>query len=553
MPAVATAQAPPAQPGGTLTAYSHGDPDTLDPGSTYSSGGFWIASATQRPLLSYAPGDPLNPVPDLAAAAPVVSGDRRTVTVTLRAGVRFSPPVGREVTSADVKYAIERGFFRTVATPYAPAYFGVIRGARPGVAPGTEIRGIETPDDRTVVLRLSRPAGGIVAAALVMPLTAPVPPEVARPLDDRRRSAYATRQAATGPYMLAADAAGVVTGYRRGRSIELVRNPSWDRATDRRPALLDGVMVDTSPPDDALTRILEGRQAISGDFLPDPAGLRRALREHPDQTEPLSGGGVAYLALNTSRPPFDDPDVRRAVAAGFDRLGVRRIMGGRPTGPLATHFLPPDMPGFREAGGRRGPAPQLYGDPRGDRAAAARFLRAAGHRSGRFQGRPIVVAGPDDSPALEAGTRFEARQLERLGFDVRLRLAPFGRIARTICGDPRKRVDACANLGWFRDFPDPQTVLDPLFNGANITPRGNSNVSQLDVPALNRAMRRAALVVGADARGRAWGAIDRRVTRRAAMIPIAWPTVTLMASPDVRGVANPAVPGWDLAYTGVAP
>ena len=45
-------------------------------------------------------------------------------------GVRFSPPVNREVTSQDVKYAIERGFFSTVANGYAQAYLCDIVGAR---------------------------------------------------------------------------------------------------------------------------------------------------------------------------------------------------------------------------------------------------------------------------------------------------------------------------------------------------------------------------------------------------------------------------------------
>ena len=53
-----------------------------------------------------------------------MSADGKVVTFKIRSGVRFSPPVDREVTSADVKYAVERAFFKTVNNPYASVYFG---------------------------------------------------------------------------------------------------------------------------------------------------------------------------------------------------------------------------------------------------------------------------------------------------------------------------------------------------------------------------------------------------------------------------------------------
>src|SRR3954449_8296518 len=118
-----------------------------------------VAGATQRTPLAYEPGRAAAR-PDLATAAPRVSADGRTVSVTLRSGVHFSPPVRRAVTAADVKYAIERGFFRTVNNPYAPAYFGDVVGAKAGAAPGTRIRGIATPDAHTVVFHLTKPTGG---------------------------------------------------------------------------------------------------------------------------------------------------------------------------------------------------------------------------------------------------------------------------------------------------------------------------------------------------------------------------------------------------------
>ena len=51
------------------------------------------------------------------------------------------------MTSKDVKYAIERGFFSSVNNGYS-FYFADIEGAKIGAKPGTKLEGIETPDDR---------------------------------------------------------------------------------------------------------------------------------------------------------------------------------------------------------------------------------------------------------------------------------------------------------------------------------------------------------------------------------------------------------------------
>ena len=102
--------------------------------------GFLVAAATQKALYGYEPDDPDNAVDDLAEGAPEISADGKTVTVKIKKGVKFSPPVDREVTSKDVKYAIERGFFNTINNGYAGAYFGDIVGAKVAVKPGTDDR-----------------------------------------------------------------------------------------------------------------------------------------------------------------------------------------------------------------------------------------------------------------------------------------------------------------------------------------------------------------------------------------------------------------------------
>src|SRR5919201_5868546 len=99
------------QKGGTLTMLTNGDvDDALDPGYSYYQLDFIYNYAVERPVISYKPNDVAKASPDLASEYPTVSKDGKTVTIHLKKGIKFAPPVNREVEAKDVKYAIERDF-----------------------------------------------------------------------------------------------------------------------------------------------------------------------------------------------------------------------------------------------------------------------------------------------------------------------------------------------------------------------------------------------------------------------------------------------------------
>src|SRR2546423_9081458 len=95
------------QKGGTLTLLTNGDvDDALDPGYSYYQLDFIYNYAVERPVISYKPDDVDRASPDLATEYPTVSRDGKTVTIHLKKGIKFAPPVNREVEAKDVKYAI---------------------------------------------------------------------------------------------------------------------------------------------------------------------------------------------------------------------------------------------------------------------------------------------------------------------------------------------------------------------------------------------------------------------------------------------------------------
>ncbi len=173
--------------------------------------------------------------------------------------------------------------------------------------------------------------------------------------------------------------------------------------------------------------------------------------------------------------------------------------------------------------------------PGGDAAVAASYLKKAGYASGRYSGEPILMVGPVDGNGRRISEIAKAA-FEKLGFEVKLRLLSQQIVQTKYCGFPASAVAVCPNVGWARDFADGQTYLDPTFNGANIQPVGNANVSQLDVPAVNDAIEQATTLTDPAARADAWGAVDRAIVAEAPAVPLVWDKVSMAHSADVNAV-----------------
>jgi peptide/nickel transport system substrate-binding protein len=521
---------------GAATYLAAGDVDYLDPGQTYYTFGYMVTYAVNRPLYSFRPGE-TEPVPDLAAGPPEISADRRQVVVRLRAGVRYAPPVNREVVAADVEYAIERAFSANVPSGYATSYFSEIAGApkRPGRI--RDISGVSAPDPRTLVIQLSKPVAQRVAAALVMPITVPVPREHAAQFDRRSLSTYDRNVAYTGPYM--------VESRRPGRSIRLVRNPNWDRATDFRPAHLDEIVVDEGNDDltAAARRALSGSRLICCDAGQPPIpALREALASRPGQVFRVAGGGTRWIALNTRVKPFNDVDIRRGVIAGMDRNALRLTRGGQEVGPIAQHFIPPGIPGHEQSNVAD---LDFLQHPEGNRALAMQyFARAKAKRRTR---RPLLMVATNADPGRRTAEE-AARQFRRLGFRIRLKIVPQDTLYTKFCGVRGRRFAICANVGWFKDFQDPEPMLSPTFSGRSIPQVGNVNWSQLRVPSIDRAMDAASQVPFGPDRANAWAAINHEISARAPAVPYVWDDSITVASADLEVPINHYFTTPDLSF-----
>jgi peptide/nickel transport system substrate-binding protein len=536
--------------GGTLRVLNESDFENIDPGIAYYSVDYELVFATQRPLYSNKPNTATEMTADMASGPPQISSDNRTITVHIREGIHFSPPVNREVTSQDVAYAMQRGANPNVANPYFTSYFESIEGAPK--ADGGPIKGIQTPDKHTIAIHLTEPKGQFVADSLVLPLTAAVPKEYAEKYDRHKPTDYGNYQVATGPYMLKNDASGKVLGigYVPGKSATLVRNPNWDASTDIRPAYLNEIAIKLGG-----TQAVIGRQVLEGGNVvenepPAQSSVRLAAERFHSQMMISPGAGSHYVAVNNKVGPFSDVNLRKALWAALDRTAMDKARGGALVTNVMTHFIYPTIPGFEQAGGLKGLKVDYNDYPEGNMAVAEKYIKLAGYPSGRYTGgKTIEVVGSRGNPA-EQDAEIVNQTLKNLGFATKFTLVESATMYSKYCGVPKEEIDVCPSVAWVADFADAQAVLNITFNGRLIVPEGNNNWGQTNVPKLNSAMTAAEKVQGQSARAGAWAKIDNEIVENAAAIPFDWDKQASIEGSQVNGVADLWNVGtWDYSWT----
>jgi peptide/nickel transport system substrate-binding protein len=533
-----------AKKGGTAKILdTAGGVDSLDPGYWYYQQDYELLdNTTQRQLYGWKP-DESKPTPDLATGKPKVSNGNKTITITIRSGIKYSAPLqNRTVKTADIKYAMERCFLPQVGNGYANSYYSDIVGVdafKSGKA--KDISGIQTPDDTTLVINSTKPVGVLTFAnggALGMPCTVPVPKDYAEKYDKGKTSTYGMHQVFTGPFMVENDGKGKVTGWTPSKKLTLVRNPSWDKSSDFKPAYFDRIEETCCfDPSVSSRKTLEGQNYIGFDAaVPPPAILKSALSSRKSQVTINPSGGNRYIGLNTKVKPLDDVNVRRAISAVIDRTALRTTRGGPDVGTVATHFLPPGVAGFDDAGGEKGFGFDFIA-PTSNLSVAMNYMKKAGFKSGKYTGPALLTVADNVSPAKQTAEAFQ-NQVGKLGFKLNLKEVPHATMLQKFCEVPKAAVAICPNFGWGADFFSAQSFIDPLFNGKNIVPSGNVNSAQVDDPTLNAKIDKAKQVTDPGASAKAWADLDKDVTNQSYFVTWLWDNDIVLASTNVKVVPS---------------
>ena len=544
-----------AKSGGTLKVLdTAGSVDSLDPGYWYYQSDYQeLGNTTQRWLYGWKPGE-TTPTPDLATALPTVTNGGKTVTVKIRSGVKYSAPLQNQtVKTADIKYALERCFLPQVGNGYANLYYSEIKGVSAFTSgKAKDISGIQTPNATTLVINTTKPQGVLTSAgALGMPCTIPVPKAYAQKYDAGKQSTYGQHQVFTGPYMIKNNGKGDITGYKPSQLLQLVRNPSWDKASDFKPAYFDAINITCcSDGTVAAKQTLSGQGLLSGDYAAPPTPvLKSALSSQKDQLSIKSSGGNRYISLNTTVKPLDNVNVRRAIAAVIDKTALRQTRGGPTLGTIATHFIPPGSGAFDAAGGEKGPGFDFMSSPTANVALAKSYMKKAGYANGMYNGPPLLTIADNVSPAKETAEAFQ-EEVKAIGLKLQFREVPHATMLTKFCQVPKQNVAICPNLGWGQDFFSAQSMIAPLFYGPNITASGNVNTAEVNDPKINSQIQTAETQTDLSKADAQWGNLDKEVTSQAYFIPWLWDNNVGLESSNMKGVPSQFNSGaWDFAFS----
>jgi DNA-binding SARP family transcriptional activator/ABC-type transport system substrate-binding protein len=463
--------------GGTVRVVLNGGIDSIDPARAFWATSWQVEYATGRPLLSYpdsagAAGTRL--VPDAAAAMPALSADGRTYTFTLRRGLRFSS--GAPVTAESFRYAIERAL-DPAAGSQAGVFLGDIVGA-PAYEAGrvAHISGIAA-HGLTIAFTLRRPDPSFLAR-IAMPYFSPVP--VGTPL---RPAGEEAPIPSAGPF--------VVGTYRPHQRLVLRRNRYYSGPRRLGPETIDYALETTEPGPRAVREgradyLADGLSGTDAKALVDRFGVARGLTSplgHPEVVaapEPA----VAYLVVNTRRPPFTSALARRALGYAIDRSALAATFGSYGASPT-DRYLAPAIEGFT-ADGHTFP---LDGP---DVSRARALLRRGGVRT------PVTVPFfTCDDPACAARARLLRGELGRIG--VRLQVHAFPRDEQIARDTSPRPAFALADEGYPFPFMDAAAGTFPI------------SEAHLPLPAgLRSALRDAAPDVRARTLGRAFAHLAAR-------------------------------------------
>jgi peptide/nickel transport system substrate-binding protein len=244
-------------------------------------------------------------------------------------------------------------------------------------------------------------------------------------------------------------------------------------------------------------------------------------------------GCTDMLHLNTSKPPFDDSTVRKAIQYAINRKDQVTARGGPALNEPATSYLPPTLTG----GDRVNP---LDLSPTGDAGRARELLAEAGRERG-------ITA--DFAVSREDTARAQAIQkdLSRVGINIKIQVVDPAAYF-DIIGDTRKAPDMSLS-GWCPDYPSGSTFLPFLFDGRTIKEKGNQgNYSQFRDSGVMERMDEISAMTDAAQANQAWRELDQQIMRKSPAIPLLWERRPLLVGSNIAGAFGHSVWSGQLDY-----
>jgi peptide/nickel transport system substrate-binding protein len=398
-------------------------------------------------------------VPNLAESWEVV--DPSTFKITLRKGLTFQD--GTPLDAAALKRDLD--LKRVAPSTLAPT-LGVI----------SEV--VAEPDGRSVTIKLSQPVAGI------MPLTF-----AGREGMVAAASSTDQKPVGAGPFKFDSQVVG--------QEIKLSKFPNYWDAKNVKLAGIDYENIDTGQ-----NGVLA---VIAGDLdMVEGAGQANAPAENDPNVNIESATGADYwkLNMNTSKPPFDNVDFRRAVNYAIDKKAIAEAL----------------FPGQYEIATQSYPktfVDQYQKDLANRYPYSVKKAKEALAKSGVKTPVTVVAVPPANNPNFARFAEIVQANLKEIGVDVQIQ--PSANLLQTFFRD--KQGDFVTTLWPAR--PDPSVTIQRNFTPNQVTNAGNN--FSLEIPTALAEIQ--AAETPADARAGYKKAVNI-IVDQAYEVPIFYPLLT---------------------------
>ena len=418
---------------------------SLDPIKVTDVASFHIASQIFEPLLRFNEND--LSVEPLLAESWEVAEDNLTHTITLKKGAYFQDNKcfengkGREIKTSDILYTFKRIF--SEEGNYAYNYLkNKIAGSEDFKINGGEISGISIIDDYTLTFTLTEPSSnftsllatlstGIVAKeAIEKNVIIGSGPFVYNSENDTEKSITLKRN----------------NNYHLGKEYPYLNCVSFNYVKSGQEQLdlfMKGELdVITGLPSKSIKDIVEQQIA---DFQQDP--VKYVLGRSPQ-------AATSYISLNTSKAPFDNVKVRKAIGMAIDKSRiVDKILKGEAAGP-GDHGIVTSAINDYDFSSIVGLEFNVV--------KAKELLASAGYKDGANFPTLILACGKGNTSLRVA---FEIQKQLATNLSVNVEISSLTLTETTKVNN--KSECHLSVTGWLAEYPDPTSFLS-LFYGKNV-------------------------------------------------------------------------------------
>ncbi|TCP70480.1 ABC transporter substrate-binding protein [Baia soyae] len=431
------------------------------------------------------------------------SKDGLTWTFHLKQGVKFHD--GTPFNAEAVVFNFERWMDKK--NPYHKGdypYYGYMFGGFKG-DPGHVMKAVTAVDANTVKFELAKPQGPFLNNLAMSSFGIGSPEAIKK---DPEGVKFNQSPVGTGPFKF--------VEWKKNDSITLAKNPDY---YEKGLPKMDKVIFKSIPDNAArFTALKSGDIDMMDGLNPDDAKLVEADKKLQLKLRP--GMNVGYLALNTTKKPFDKPEVRQAINLATNKKGIIESFFAGYAKP-AINPMPDVVWGFNKE----------TQDYEYNLEKAKSLLEKAGYPNG-FDVEFYAMTEP--RPYMPNGKKvaeFMQEDLKKIGINAKIVTYDW----QTYKDRVGKGEHQMALYGWTGDNGDPDNFLYVLLDKDNTRTPDAGNVAFYKNDALHDTLIKAQQSTDQKARTDLYQKAQEIIKKDAPWVPLVHATVPEAARAEITG------------------